>query len=254
MGKYLTPALDKGLDILEYLSSTNIPQSQMEIAQGLNKSPNELYRMLVCLNERGYLLKSSAGKYSLSLKLYHLSHRHSPIDGLKKLARPYMEELANITRQSCHLSILYYGQLMVVSQVRSPGPVSLSIEEGSLFPLCRTTSGRTLLAFLEEEQQQKELLNNQEYASFSKTKRAAFDKRLVNIQKNGYELAQSEITIGVTDIAVPIGSSSSGIYGALAISSLRSISKENNSGEFLIEKMLEVADKINRSFSIETPV
>ena len=79
---------------MEYLSEVAIPQSQIEISQGLGKSPNEIYRMLVCLEERGYLIKSLSGKYSLSLKLYHLSHRHSPIDGLLRVAKPYMEKLS----------------------------------------------------------------------------------------------------------------------------------------------------------------
>ena len=251
MGKYLTPALDKGLDILEYLSNTAIPQSQIEIAQGLKKSPNEIYRMLVCLKERGYLTKSSLGKYAISLKLYHLSHRHSPIDGLIKLSRPFMEDLANVTGQSCHLSILYYGQLMVVSQVKSPGPVSLSIEEGSLFPLYKTTSGRALLAFMDKDQRQRELSKDKDYLSMSTSSKKEFEIRLTEIRKNGYEIAQSEITIGVTDVAVTIGNSNTGIFGALAISSLTSISKENKSGEFLIEKIIGVANKINASFEIE---
>ena len=248
MGKYVTPALDKGLDILEYLSDTGVPQSQVEIAQGLNKSPNEIYRMLVCLNDRDYLTKSPSGKYAISLKLYHLSHRHSPIDGLVKLSRPFMEDLANDTGHSCHLSILYFGRLMVISQMKSPGPVSLSIEEGSLFPLYQTTSGRALLAFMDEEQREKELSKDKNYLSLSSSLKKEFARRLIEIKKNGYEIAQSEITKGVTDVAVSIGKNAIGIFAALAISSLTSISKENKSGDFLITKILEAADKINGSF------
>lgn len=94
MAKYQSPALEKGLDILEYLSLLNTAQSQTEIALGIHKKPNEVNRMLVCLEEKGYINKSQvSGKYSLSLKLYHLSHRHPPINFLRKVAIHAMQEL-----------------------------------------------------------------------------------------------------------------------------------------------------------------
>ncbi|MRT92030.1 IclR family transcriptional regulator [Ancylomarina sp. 16SWW S1-10-2] len=246
MGKYLAPALDKGLDIIEYLSMKAIPQSQMEISQGLEKSPNEIYRMLVCLEQRGYLIKETpSGKFSLSLKLYHLSHRHSPVDELVKLSKPFMEELSNESKQSCHMGILHHGNLMVVSQMRSPGPVSLSIEEGSLFSLIKTTSGRVLLAFMNETRQKQILADDKDYNELSKEKKADLMLRLQKIRDRGYDLEKSELTMGVADIAVPVGDSQSGIFSALAISSLASISSKNESGEFLINKITEAVTSIN---------
>ncbi|MDO6761313.1 IclR family transcriptional regulator [Tamlana sp. 2_MG-2023] len=245
MSKYVAPALDKGLDILEYLSEIKIPQSQGEIAQGLNKSPNELYRMLVCLEQRGYLIKSlSSGKYALSLKLYQLSHRHSPIDGLLKSAKPVIEELANVTNQSCHLSMIYQGKLMVVSQMRSPGPVSLSIEEGSLFPLTKTASGRVLMAFLDSEKTQRLLEDDAEFSTLSKKDQKAFLLQLDSIKTNGHEISQSDLTMGVTDIAVPVGNPDLVTYCALAISSLTSINEKNKSGAVFIDKLLEASNTI----------
>ncbi|MGB5436146.1 MAG: helix-turn-helix domain-containing protein, partial [Maribacter sp.] len=128
--KYNAPALDKGLDILEHLSDVGVPLSQAEIAQGIDRTPSEIYRMLICLEERGYLLRgSNAGKYRLSLKMYSLSHRHTPFDELKRVAHYPMQELSETTRQSCHLSILDNDRLLIIAQTRSPSAVSLSIEE-----------------------------------------------------------------------------------------------------------------------------
>lgn len=50
MAKYHALALDKGLDILEFLSARIASQSQQEIAKGINRSANEIYRMLICLD------------------------------------------------------------------------------------------------------------------------------------------------------------------------------------------------------------
>ena len=52
--KYTAPALEKGLDILELLSSTDAGLSLSEIARDLGRSVSEIFRMLVVLQQRGY--------------------------------------------------------------------------------------------------------------------------------------------------------------------------------------------------------
>ena len=54
--RYSAPALDKGLDILELLSNSDNGLTQAEIASRLNKSVNEIYRMLSTLRPCRFLL------------------------------------------------------------------------------------------------------------------------------------------------------------------------------------------------------
>jgi len=223
--KYQAPALDKGLDILEYLSAQSIPLSQTEIAIGIDKSPNEIYRMLMSLESRGYILRDEvSGKYRLSLKLFYLSHRHSPIDELRKAAQFPLEELANTIRQSCHLSILYMNQVMVIIHAKSPGPIALSIEEGNLFPLPLTASGKVLLAYMPESERITTLRNNAIFKKYSKPQQDDFLSSLINIQQTGAYLKNSDSVSGVTDISVPIGiDSNNGIIACLTISMLSAL-------------------------------
>ncbi len=253
MSKYNAPALEKGLDILEYLSYRAIPLSQVEIAKGINKSANEFYRMLVCLEERGYISKdSSSGKFSLTLKLFQLSHSHSPIDGLLSASKAIMEKLSHKTNQSCHLSIIKDKELMVVSQVKSPGPVSLSIEEGSTFPLIKTASGKVILACLDDKYRNDILQSDNYFMSFSDEKQIQFMQQLESIKVNGYVLQKSNFNLGVTDLSVPVGSSKSGLFGALAISSLGDVSKEQESSEYLVESIFEAAKSINKAIGLKS--
>lgn len=250
MSKYSAPALEKGLDIIEYLSSKGTPQNQAEIAQGINKSPNEIYRMLAVLEMRGFLKKFNSGKYAISLKLYHLSHRHSPIDGLLKASKTLMEDLSNRTKQSCHMGILYNSQLMIISHTQSPGPVSLSIEEGSLFPLTKTTSGRVILAYMDQQDCKNILKKDGYYKGLSKKEKDAFTDRLNRIKKQGYELKNSDLTHGVTDIGVPVGHATSGLFSVLTISSLTSINKKEESGEFLLSCLKETSKLIEEAIQL----
>ena len=223
--KYQAPALDKGLDILEYLSAQSIPLSQTEIAIGIEKTPNEIYRMLMGLESRGYILRDEvSGKYRLSLKLFYLSHRHSPMDELRKAAQFPLEELANTVRQSCHLSILYMNQVMVILHAKSPGPIALSIEEGNLFPLPLTASGKVLLAFMPDAERKATLKSNAIYKKYNKAQQDDFVNSLAEIQQAGSYFKNSDTVSGVTDISVPVGvEGNNGIIACLTISMLNAL-------------------------------
>lgn len=244
--KYNAPALDKGLDILEYLSKAGVSLSQVEIAQGIDRTPSEIYRMLVCLEQRGYLLRgSNAGKYRLSLKMYSLSHMHTPFDELIRASQYPMQMLSEESRQSCHLSILNNDQLLVIYQMRSPSPVSLSIEEGTHFPLSKTTSGRVLLSLYPEEKRAAILSRDSFFKQWSKTQQKVFLSSIKEVELQGHRIAKSDLTSGITDIAVPLGSYKSGLTAVLAVSVFSSDINENINISSVIDSLKKAQVKIN---------
>ncbi|MGM8228635.1 IclR family transcriptional regulator [Cellvibrio sp. ARAG 10.3] len=221
--KYAVPALDKGLDILEYLVTQELPKSQTEIAQGLGRNPNDIYRVLVGLEARGYLVRDElSGRYRLSLKLYNLSRSISPIDQMRQCALPYMEDLAVNIGQSCYLAMLYQSQTMIIVHARGHSPISLNMSEGSLFPTMTTTVGKLLLANSNSAVRDMILERDADYAKLSKNKRAELTAELEAIKQNGCLAAQSPFIEGVTDFAALIGRPEGKVIAGLAISPLKS--------------------------------
>lgn len=245
LSKYQAPALEKGLDILEYLSWRARPLSQAEIATGIKKSPNEIYRMLVCLEERGYLMREEhSSKYTLSLKMYTLSHRHSPVDEIRHASLYPMQELALKLKQSCHLGVLYNDQLLVIFQAKSPSPIALSIEEGSLFPLLVTPSGRTLLAFLPQEERHNVLSRLELYQSYTPRQQAALEEALQTIRQQAGFVGPSDLSKGVTDIVKPIGNLETGIFGTLTVSLLTTEYDEHLTSQQMVSEVEQCAQAI----------
>src|SRR5579875_2127371 len=77
--RYAVPALEKGLDILELLADEPAGLNLKQIAQRLERSSGELFRMLSCLQHRGYLHRGNGGDaYTLTTQLFELAHRHPP--------------------------------------------------------------------------------------------------------------------------------------------------------------------------------
>ncbi|QOH38749.1 sugar-specific transcriptional regulator TrmB family protein [Burkholderia cepacia] len=121
--RYRAPALDKGLDILELLSEQKEGLTRTEITKELGRNASEIYRMLERLVARRYVMRSTGGdRYTLSLKLFSLAHRHPPMSRLIAEALPPMQRFADSSEQSCHLSVYDRGNLLVIAQVDGPGP------------------------------------------------------------------------------------------------------------------------------------
>ena len=244
--KYAVPALDKGFDVLEFLASKAVPLSQTEIAQGINRSPNEIYRVLVGLENRGYLIRDEiSGKYSVSLKLYSLSRKISPVDQLRETAIPIMEDFSAQTGHAAHLCILYQSKVMVVINSRSHAPISLSITEGTLFPTVTTTSGRVLLANSNEAVKQLIYERDDTYQQMSTNEKNQFEQELQGILSNGHCFRPSTLTEGVTDCAAIIGQPKGTVIATLAISTFSSLLCNDETNSSLIQKVKDTANKIS---------
>ena len=201
--RYRAPALDKGLDILEVLSATDAGMTQAEIAKALERSPNEIYRMLDRLVRRGYAIRTESERYELSLKLFALAHQHAPLRRLVSQATPAMRRFAQEAGQSCHLVVYERGRVVVVAQFDAPGYWGLAIRVGAHVGLIGTGSGHVLLAF-QSAQERRLMLTEHEEAAGEAAMPDDLDDRLAEIRRRGYEMMPSRQTRGVFNISAPV--------------------------------------------------
>jgi len=201
---YSAPALEKGLDILELLAAEPVGLTQALIAQRLERSTTEIFRMLSVLERRGYLTRHTDGSYRLSLRLFELAHQHPPLQRLLSIALPAMHDLAQFTRQSAHLVVQFANRILVVAQVNSPEPMGFGVRLGAHFPFRPDrVSSCVLSAFQPQSVQEElidELLKNGPEQRTAKTVRAT----LADIAAKGFYTAQSDTVSGVTDLCAPL--------------------------------------------------
>jgi len=148
--RYNAPALDKGLDILEALSTCSQGYTLGELATAVGRNVNQIFRMVVVLQRRGYIQADANDRYTLTLKVFRLAHQQPPLKRLVQAAMPLLQELAERACQSCHLSVYQQGRVVVVAQVDSPGRWSFGLKLGAVMGLTDTSSGHVLLAWQDE--------------------------------------------------------------------------------------------------------
>ncbi|CAD6557822.1 hypothetical protein LMG28727_06450 [Paraburkholderia kirstenboschensis] len=203
--RYRAPALDKGLDILELLAEQKEGLTRAEITKLLGRNASEMYRMLERLVARQYVVRSTGGdRYSLSLKLYALAHRHPPMSRLISEALPLMQRFADAAEQSCHLAVYDRGNLLVIAQVDGPGTWGMSVRLGSRVGLIDTGSGRVMLAFQTVEQRAQMLAEHTKVKGEVTIDRDALEAACERIRAAGFSQKDSQQTFGVTDVTFPI--------------------------------------------------
>jgi DNA-binding IclR family transcriptional regulator len=202
--RYAVPALEKGLDVLELLTREVDGLSLNEIARALDRTSSELFRMVTALARRGYIEQRNGERYTLTLKLFELAHRHKSIKSLTAAAAPLMLQLVQRALQSCHLTVFHAGRVMVVGEVDSPDRYAFGMKVGALVGLTDTASGYVLLAFQDDATRRAMLASHQEVEGELDLDHAQLAKVVRDVAKKGYAEVQSRQTRGVTNIAFPI--------------------------------------------------
>ncbi len=190
--------------MLETLAAQPHGLSLQEIAKQLQRTPNELFRMLDVLVRRGYLSRLPDSTYALTLRLFELAQRHPPVERLLNVAIPYMEQLARQTGQSNHLSVHHDARLVVLARAEPPEPMSALVRQGAHFAFRDDrVSARVITAF-QDGARQELYLRELAGANASAVRRSKLMKRIQAIRVSGYDEGPSDTLSGVIDICFPL--------------------------------------------------
>jgi DNA-binding IclR family transcriptional regulator len=238
--RYAAPALEKGLDVLELLASASESLTHSEIARRLRRTIHEVFRMLVCLEERGYISRMGPDeRYQLTLKLFEIVHQHHPLQRLIAQAHPLIEQVASQTGQSCHLAMLNSAEVVVVAQVDAPRSMGFSVRLGTNIDLLNTASGHVILAF-QSDQVRARTLDTWRRRS-RKPIPARLTRHLGEIRRRGFEELASYQVHGVVNISYPILNQHGEAIAAMAVPFLARIG--DSIGPSQVKEALSVASQ-----------
>lgn len=242
---YLVPAVEKALDILEYLKSN--PQAALpQIYQDLELPKSSTYGILQTLETRGYIRKDVSNAYRLGLKLYELGVISVEGADLIKEALPIMENLAQKTGFVCNLGVLEGDLGVYIEKVEPPSPIRLNSWKGKTIPLHSTSLGKVLLAYKGLDQIL-EVLNRLNLTK--NTEKSLIDKELLlseilQVKQKGYAIDDEENEPDITCFAAPIFDHKGDVVAAVSLSGLTTWS--NGKREYLIEQLMASAKAISQ--------
>jgi DNA-binding IclR family transcriptional regulator len=219
--RYPTPALEKGLDILELFAREPAGLAKSDVARRLGRTVSEIFRMLVCLEERGYISSRDGERFHLTLRLFELGQQYPPTKRLITESLPIMQQVSDELNQSCHLGVLDGDRVVIVAHVDSPLSVGFYVKAGGIGDLMRSTTGHVILAHQSPEVSSRAV---QLWCQHNPARPPRdFGVHLSKIKRRGYEQRKSYEVEGVINISFPVLDDRGHAIAALSVPFLQRI-------------------------------
>jgi DNA-binding IclR family transcriptional regulator len=242
---YVAPALEKGLDILELLALEPGGLTKAEIARRLGRTSSEVFRMLVCLEARGYISRPKGDEFiHLTLRLFQMALEHPPAKRMITEALPIMREAARAINQSCHLAVVDDGQVVILAQVDSPASQGFYVRAGSTVELMEAGSGHVILAF-QKPDNRTHIVDRWRERTRKKVP-ADLDDHLARICETGFEVRPSYVVEGVVDVSCPILDNFSQAIAAITVPYIGRAS-QRTSIETVQKHLRQVSEQITQA-------
>lgn len=202
-----SPALDRALALLEFISMHPEGVTQSDIRRGLGFSGNLVFRLTKALVAHGYVERGEPGpRFTLSLKLLGLAQPKCEERSLAQIAWEPMRWLRDVTGESAHIGVRSGYECIVLDRVVGPHPYKCYVEAGAHGPLHAGAPGKVLLAFLPPKELEVVLRRMPLGALTPCTiiSRRALAAHLAKVRRQGYAMDLGETVEGHHCLGAPV--------------------------------------------------
>lgn len=158
------------------------------------------------------------GGYSLGWRLWAIS-RHSVYERLRDLARPHLQLLNAHTSWTVHLATLQGADVVYLDKVNGAASTGLSTRVGGTQPSHCTALGKAMLAFASPERIDTVVAQGlNPRTSRTITDVRMFHRCLRNVSQERIAYDNSEHTMGISCIAMPVKNPAGEVVAAVSVS------------------------------------
>ena len=217
---YLIQSVSHSLDVLEEFKGMVEELGVTDLSKKLKLHKNNIFRILATLEARGYIEQDKVSEnYRLGIKCLELGQAYIKQMGLVRQAKPILERITSETGETAYVSIMRGNGIVYLDSVESPKTVRVVSRVGLTLPPYCTAGGKSLLAFLTEEERERCL--PEDLRAFTKnttTDREKLYAELNSIKENGVAIDNEEYEEEVKCIGAPIFDYTGKEVGAVSIS------------------------------------
>lgn len=243
-------ALARGLEVLRCFKPGQAEMTLSETAAATGLARPTARRILLTLQELGYVRPSGRG-FSLTPRVLELGMAYIGSQGLWEIARPHLERLVAGTGESSSMAQLDGSDIVYVSRVAVPKIISIAVSIGTRFPAAVTSQGKVLLAALPPKELPAVLAQPSRSGVTPRRQPTAeeIEPVLREVRARGWALADEELAPGIRSIAVPVRDGSGEVIAAMNVT----VHAAETSVETLIEHhlplLLQTASAVSADFA-----
>lgn len=213
-------SVDRALTIIDILQETPDGLGVTELSYRLDVSKSTVHRLLMSLLQKGFVKQDEQSeRYILGLKLIKLGQSVSDNLDIRKVASPYLYQLADVLGETAHLVIMENNEVVYVDKIESTATIRMFSNIGKRAPMHCTGVGKAILAFL-PTQKILQIINETGLQKFT-NKTIVTSDNLVNhlseIKKRGYSIDDEEHELGIKCAAAPIFNHNNEVIAGISV-------------------------------------
>jgi DNA-binding IclR family transcriptional regulator len=192
--------------------------SLSEIAREAQLPVSTAHRLLGEWVRWGGIVRNDDNTYQLSTQLWRFGSSAPSVRRLSAVARPYLEDLFDVTRQHVNLAVLDGDHALYLEHVTGHDSVSIISGVGSRLPLHATGVGLVLLAFGPPELLERVIaLKPERFLPNTVTTDAEIRSRVAEIRATELSLSVNELTEDSFSAAAPIRDRTNAVVASVSV-------------------------------------
>jgi IclR family KDG regulon transcriptional repressor len=255
--EYIVQSVDRALDILESFDYHQEELGVTELANKLNLHKNNVFRLLATLEVRRYIEQDKkSGNYRLGIKTFEIANVFLHHLGLRRQARPVLEELVGRCDETGYLAVLDGSDVIYVLMHETSQTVRIVLRLGQRLPAYCTAAGKAQLAFESVDRLQQLIKERplRRYTNNTITDADALRQHLRDVAKHGVAIDNEEFEVGVRCIAAPVKDYSHKVVASVGLSGPVSRFATERIDKELAPLVREAGEKISERLGYEVGV
>lgn len=216
----LVKSADRVLAVLDLLAQRG-PLTFAEIVAGLGLPKSSAHNLLATMAARGYVERDTDhGRFVLGIRVWEIAQAEHRVERLRGAVRALMERLVAATQETVQLATLEGFEAVYLEIAESPRPMKLTSRIGARLPAHTTGLGKTLLAFLDDDEVVARLGRRtlEALTEHTITTQEALLDALRVIRRRGYGTDDEEFAVGLRCVAMPIRDRDGVVTAAMSVS------------------------------------
>jgi DNA-binding IclR family transcriptional regulator len=207
-----TRSVERALDVLRAVGEARAEPGLSDLADGLGLHKTTVFRLLGALERAEFVVKDDERqRYQLGPALFRLATQARRATGLHEAARPELEALAHDVGETATLEVLVGNEVLILDEVHGRFLVGGAPEVGKRWPAHATSTGKVLLAAAAADGERggtsaprQSLGRLARRGPRTITTRAALERELEKVRRDGYAIGMEELEPGFVAIGAPV--------------------------------------------------
>lgn len=244
-------ALARGLDVLRCFRAGQPVMTLSEIAGATGLARPTVRRILITLEELGYVRSAERG-FALTPRVLELGMAYVNALSIWDVARPHMQRLVEQTGESTSMAQLDGSDIVYVARVAVPKIVTLAVTIGTRFPAPATSMGKVLLAALTPDELTAVLAEPSRSGITPRRRpgRGELDAALREVRAKGWALADQDLAPGIRSVATAVRNGDGQVVAALNVTVHAAETSVEQLTEQHLPRLLRAAADISHDWAL----